>query len=90
MLESAAGFWSVSNEQLLYNCAKNLFPMEMPGRDLRLEQCEIWGKEVVFLLPVIFRALCKSVRTFYKEDNHYPLSLQIHSQTVIGYVLGRK
>lgn len=62
----------------------------MPGQDLRLEQCEIWGEEAVFLLPVIFKSLSKSVRTFYKEDNHYLLSSQIHNQTVIGYVLGRK
>lgn len=78
------------HEQVLCNYPKILHPKEMPGQDLSHEQCEIWGKETVFLFPVIFKSLCKSVRTFYKEDNHYPLSSQIHSQTVIGYVLGRK
>lgn len=78
MLESTVEFWSVSNglkhEKVLFNCPKNLLLREMPGQDLSLEQCEIWGKEAGFLLPVIFKSLCKSVRTFYKEDNQYPLS----------------
>lgn len=80
----------LKHEQVLCNYPKKLLPREMHGQDLSLEQCEIWGKEAVFLLPVIFKSLCKSVRTFYKEDDHYPLSLQIHNQTVTGYVLGRK
>lgn len=63
---------------------------EMPKQNLSLGQCEILGKETVFLLPVMYKPLCKSVRTLSEKDIHYPLSLKIDNQTVIGYVLDTK
>lgn len=54
MLESTVGFWSGSKTSVVApELSKTNLLREMLGQGLSLDECEIWGEEALFLLPVI-------------------------------------